>query len=114
MILHDTSVPDLAIQIRGALDRRFFVLATPRLRQMLHRTRANLTLHLSGPEIPRVADLERLLHRLKRYGDRVFVVMDKNLMGRLTVDSSVFNVILTPTDGIDIYGRRHFAKGFLM
>ena len=99
LYLREEIGPHLVVILGSHLDRRFFARLAPQLRRMLSRTRANLTLHLSGPEIPHIADLERLLHRLKRYGDRVFVVMDENLMGRLTVDSSVFNVILTPTDG---------------
>jgi hypothetical protein len=96
VILHEAAVPDLTIHLRGNLDGRFFTLATPHMRRMLRRTRANLTLHLSGPEFPCVADLDRLLHRLKRYGDRVFVVMDESLTRHIAVDSSVFNVILVP------------------
>ena len=99
VILRDAStVPDLTIYLRGSLDSRFFSVATPLLRRMLRRTRANLTLHVSGLEIPHAAEFERLLHRLKSYGDRIFVVMDEQLLRRISIDSSVFNVVLVPNE----------------
>ena len=99
VILRDASTaPDLTIYLRGSLDSRFFSVATPLLRRMLRRTRANLTLHVSGLEIPHAAEIERLLHRLKSYGDRIFVVMDEQLLRRISVDSSVFNVVLVPNE----------------
>jgi len=97
VVLHDAVIPDLAIHLRGSLDHRFFTMAAPRLRRLLRRTQANLTLHLSDVEIPHVADLERMLQRLNRYGDRISVVMDEQLRQRASVDSSVFNVVLVPT-----------------
>ena len=98
VILREAAVPDIAIRIQGALDRRFFARTTPRLKRMLRRTRANLTLHLAGPEFPRTADLERLLHRLRRYGDRISVVVDDRLIRHLAVDSSVFNLVRARTE----------------
>lgn len=99
VVLRGGVTPDLAIHLRGSLDSRFFKTATPRLRRMLRRTRGNLTLHVSGLEIPHAAEIERLLHRLKGYGNRIFVVMDERLLRRINVDSSVFNLVLVPNEG---------------
>ncbi len=93
LVLREAGVPNLSIYLTGAPDRKVLSRMASLLRGMLARTRANLTLHITGPEFPHIVDLEHLLHRLSRYGNRVCVVMDARLGSMFAVDTSVFDVV---------------------
>ena len=45
-------------------------------------------------EPPQLSDLQRLLRRLARHGDRVFIELGERLRHWVPVDSSVFNLVL--------------------
>jgi len=88
------SVPRLHIRLHGGLDRAFFRRCSRRLARLLRRTRASVTLVVEEIEQARLPDLQRLLRRLARHGDRVFVEVSERLRHVVTVDSSVFNLVL--------------------
>ena len=94
--LRETSVPNLAISLKGSLDRRFFADVALHLRRLLKHTPASITLRIGSVQAAHSEEIKYLLKRLTRYGDRIFVVADDNLREILAVNSSVFNLVLAP------------------
>jgi len=90
--------PNLVISLSDLPHRRVLKRAIPRLRRVLKHTRASITLQVDSDQSTQLKQIEHLLKRLARYGDRVFVVVDENLRGIVTVDSSVFNLVLARPD----------------
>lgn len=88
------AVPRLEIHIRGQLDRAFFSRCARRLEGLLKRTHATVTLVVEEMQHPQLQHLHRLLQRLARYGNRIFIEVDEQLRQRLSIDSSVFNLSL--------------------
>jgi radical SAM superfamily enzyme YgiQ (UPF0313 family) len=86
----------LNIHLGDELNRRFFRKAAPQLRKLMAQSRAHITLAAEGMPAEYALQLERLLKRLKKHGDRVFVVLSDGLRERLTIDLSAFNVVLVP------------------
>jgi len=84
----------LSLSLGGALDRRFFVRVSAHLEQLLKYTPATLTLRLEALWQADQGELDTLLERLKRYGDRVFIVVDERIRHLVKVDSSVFHLVL--------------------
>ncbi|HKQ60073.1 MAG TPA: radical SAM protein [Candidatus Polarisedimenticolaceae bacterium] len=84
----------LSLRLRGRLDRGFFEQAGRRLERVLRGSAASVTLHIDIlPESHR-SDLERLLRRLSRHGDRIRVHLHETLRHLVRVDSSVFDLSL--------------------
>jgi len=90
--------PNLVISSSDLLQRRGLRRAIRCLRRVMKHTHASITLRLDSHQTTKLKQIEHLLKRLARYGDRVFVVVDDNLWGRVTVDSSVFNLVMARTD----------------
>jgi radical SAM superfamily enzyme YgiQ (UPF0313 family) len=82
--------PSVSVSLHGLVDRRFFVRAARSLERLLRHTPATVTLRVEA-----LREAERLLHRLRRYGDRVSIDLDERLRSVVSVDSSVFNLVLT-------------------
>jgi len=95
--LRIASTPALSVSlsVHGFVDRRFFVRAARSLERLLKHTPASVTLRVEALRDAESQHLERLLHRLRRYGDRVSVDLDERLRAVVSVDSSVFNLVLT-------------------
>ena len=92
--LHQTGVPDLALSLKGLLDGHFFKRAAPGLERLLKHTRASVTLRVEAFQAHQLGDLQGLLGRLARFGDRVHIVVDERLRALVPIDSSVFNLVL--------------------
>ncbi|HSQ03378.1 MAG TPA: DUF4070 domain-containing protein, partial [Burkholderiales bacterium] len=92
--LSAASAPRLCISLRGTLDSAFFSRCSRRLVRLMRRTPASVTLIVEDLERARLPDLQRLLRRLARYGDRVFVDVSEQLQQVVKVDSSVFHLVL--------------------
>ena len=90
------ATPNLTIHLGDALSRRFFKRAAPQLRRLMEQSRTRLTLAVDGMPAQYVKQLERMLLRLAKHGDRVFVVLSESLRERLTIDLSAFNLVLVP------------------
>jgi len=90
------AVPTLTLTLGDALNRHFFTAAAPHLHRLLAQTRARLTLRVDDMPATQVRLFESLLSRLSAYGDRIFVELGDPLRARLTIDLSVFNLILVP------------------
>jgi radical SAM superfamily enzyme YgiQ (UPF0313 family) len=91
-----TAAPNLTIQLGDVLSRRFFKVAAPHLCRLMDKTRTRLTLAVDGMPAQHLKQLERLLLRLAKHGDRIFVVLSENLRERVTIDLSAFNLVLLP------------------
>jgi radical SAM superfamily enzyme YgiQ (UPF0313 family) len=85
----------LQILLRGYVGRVFFTRAARRLEKMLHRSAATVTLHIETLRADQLRQLERLLKRLAPYGDRVSVWIDERIRPLVSIDSSVFHLLLT-------------------
>jgi hypothetical protein len=90
----DAPIPDITLSIGELLDRHFSRRAVPAIRRLLKHSRANLTVRLESLQAPHLEQIEQLLARLQKYGDRISVVVDENLHGLIPIDSSIFNVVL--------------------
>jgi radical SAM superfamily enzyme YgiQ (UPF0313 family) len=88
------AVANLSISMRGWLDRRFFRRAGHHLEKVLEHTTASVTLRVEALHDAHRGHLRRLLKRLTRYGDRVYIAVHDDLKDIVDVDSSVFNVVL--------------------
>jgi len=88
----------LAIAFTGWPDLRFFARLAPRLERLLRHTPATLVLRIEQLHEKHLIPMQRLLARLARHGDRVSVVVHARLGGLVSVDSSVFNVVLAGGD----------------
>jgi radical SAM superfamily enzyme YgiQ (UPF0313 family) len=93
------AAPDLTITLGTGLSRRFFPNAARPLCRLLELSRTRLTFKVEEMSAAHLARFERLLSRLARYGDRVFVELGVPLRGRITIDLSRFNVVLAPAPG---------------
>ncbi len=84
----------LDLTIAGWLDARFFTRIAPRLEKLLRHTHSTLTLRIDELHAQHIAHLQRLLARVARHGDRVSVIVHEKMRALVTVDSSVFNLVL--------------------
>jgi hypothetical protein len=82
----------LSLRLRGWLDHRFFNRAARHLRLLLRHTRSSVTLHIDHFHETQAPDLQRLLRRLSRYGDRIRITVHERWRGAVDVDSSVFDL----------------------
>jgi radical SAM superfamily enzyme YgiQ (UPF0313 family) len=88
------AVSNLSVSMRGWLDRRFFRRAGRHFEKVLEHTTASLTLRIEALHDAHRRHLRRLLKRLTRYGDRVYIAVHDELKDMIDVDSSVFHVVL--------------------
>jgi radical SAM superfamily enzyme YgiQ (UPF0313 family) len=86
--------PDVSLSLHGLLDRRFFVRAARHLEKLLAHTSSTVTLRIEGLCEAECRHVELLLRRLRRYGDRVSIVLDERLRSAVSIDSSVFRLVL--------------------
>ncbi|MCC7487417.1 MAG: B12-binding domain-containing radical SAM protein [Burkholderiales bacterium] len=94
LLLAADAGPRLNLRLMGRLDGAFFQECSRRLARLLARTRASVTLVVEEIEPRALRDFQRLLRRLARHGDRVFVEVAEPLRLVVAVDSSIFNVAL--------------------
>ena len=99
LTLGGSTAPHVSLAFGTALDRRFFRRAALHLERLLAETSSTLTLRIETLRERERAHFQTLLRRLARYGDRVSIVIDEKLRPMLTVDSSVFDVVLWPREG---------------
>jgi radical SAM superfamily enzyme YgiQ (UPF0313 family) len=94
--LHITTdpIPSLSLSMHGLLDRRFFSRAARHLERLLRHTPSTLTLRIETLRGAERHHLERLLRRLRRYGDRISIVLDEQVRHAVAIDSSVFHLVL--------------------
>jgi len=84
----------LAVRARTLADGALFRRAARHLERVLRRSTSQVTLRLEELHDAHLPELDRLLQRLARYGDRIRIVLDEQLRNRVKVDSSVFYLAL--------------------
>jgi hypothetical protein len=62
----------------------------------LRRTQARVTLIVEEAQQQQLRHLQRMLARLTRYGDRIYISVAEPLRTRVAIDSSVFHLMLEP------------------
>ena len=85
----------LQILLRGYVNRVFFRGAARRLVKILRHSSATVTLHIEALRTDHQRQLRRLLKRLSPYGDRVSIWIDERIQPLVSIDSSVFHLLLT-------------------
>lgn len=81
---------ELSLRLRGALDRGFYSRAARQLERVLRQSTSSVTLHIEDLQEKHQRHLQRLLHRLSRYGDRIRIVVNEKVRNLVEVDSSIF------------------------
>lgn len=94
LTFRETNPLDIVLSIKAAVDRRFFVRSARHLSRLLQHTPSTLTLHFHERLGWDGRDAGRLLRKLARHGDRVFIIADEKLRQCVPVDWSRFNLIL--------------------
>jgi hypothetical protein len=94
--IQQASVPQLALSLHGLVDARFFRRAGRALESWLRETHAGVTLRIDGLHTAQRRQVQALLDRLTRYGDRVSLVLDERARSLVRIDSSVFTLVLAP------------------
>lgn len=84
------TVMRLKITLRGRIDPRFYTGVARRLERLLRRSAAMVSLKVETISEQQLCLIDRLLHRLARYGDRVVLHLHPHVRPRLTVDLSLF------------------------
>lgn len=87
---------ELSLSLDTIAGRRFFLRLGRRLDRLLSARGATLRLNIESLPAQEAPDVERLLARLAHHGDRVFVMLNERLQQLVRVDSSRFNLVLTP------------------
>jgi len=94
---HSNLIPHVSISLPGGTCGSFLRSSGRHLERLLRATGASLTLRVDELLESEREQMQRLLARLARHGDRVFVVLGENARGLLHVDSSVFRLRLDRT-----------------
>jgi hypothetical protein len=85
----------LCLTLRGRLDGKCFTDVSRRLRQLLARSAATVILHVEALAEEQRLGFERLLRQLARYGDRIVIRVHGPLPAGLSIDTSVFHLMLS-------------------
>jgi radical SAM superfamily enzyme YgiQ (UPF0313 family) len=84
----------VSVSLTGWVDRRFFSRAGRQFERFLATTTSSITLRIDAFHETQQRYLQRLLKRLARYGDRIQIAVPEELRNMITIDSSIFNVVL--------------------
>ncbi|MGE5089096.1 MAG: radical SAM protein [Candidatus Levyibacteriota bacterium] len=87
---------ELSLSLETAAGRRFFVRLGRQLDRLLSSQGTTLMLDIDSLFAREAPDFQRLLARLARHGDRVFIILNERLHRLVQVDSSRFNLMLRP------------------
>jgi hypothetical protein len=91
-----STVNRLAVTVRGTVDPRFYSKAGRRLERLLRKSAATLSLQIDEFPGMQLRQLDRLLRRLSRHGDRVSLQVTQRVQSLLTIDLSLFHLVLDP------------------
>ncbi len=87
---------NISIRLQGWLDSAFYAKASRAIKRLLKNTPTTVTLYVEDFQEAQRRDWRRLLRRLRRNGDRIYVSASEALKDALEVDSSVFHLVLEP------------------
>jgi radical SAM superfamily enzyme YgiQ (UPF0313 family) len=89
-------LPSLNIRLGDAVSFAALRKARPQLRKLLTHSRTRILIAADTLPLEYLDDLEDLLKRLRKYGDRVFLQISEATREHLTVDLSGFQIVLVP------------------
>ena len=87
---------NISVRLQGLVDSAFYAKASRAIRHLLNNTTSTVTLHVDDFQEEQRRHWNRLLRRLRRDGDRIYVSASEKLKDLLEVDSSVFHLVLEP------------------
>ena len=87
---------NICVRLQGLVDSAFYAKASRAIRDLLSNTTSTVTLHVDHFQEEQRRHWNRLLRRLRRDGDRIYVSTSEKLKDLLEVDSSVFHLVLEP------------------
>jgi radical SAM superfamily enzyme YgiQ (UPF0313 family) len=87
---------NISVRLQGLVDSAFYTKASRAIRELLKNTSSTVTLHVDQFQEEQREHWNRLLRRLRRDGDRIYVCSSEKLKDLLEVDSSVFHLVLEP------------------
>lgn len=90
------AVANLSISMKGMVDKAFYRRAGKYLEKVLEDTSSSVTLRIEAFQEVNIKHFNRLLKRLSRHGDRVYIMVHEKLLPLIEIDSSVFNLVLEP------------------
>lgn len=82
------------LRLSGFVEPKIFLRAGRRLERLLRKSAVCLTLYIDDLAEGQRPHLDRLLRRLAQHGDRVCLRIKQTLLPALSVDSSVFHLVL--------------------
>lgn len=85
---------NMSISLKGWVDREFFVRIVHPLEKVLEDTTSSVTLRIEELHEAQLKHLHKLLKRLARHGDRVYIKVHEKVRHLVDIDSSVFNLVL--------------------
>ena len=87
---------NISLRLQGWVDSAFYAKASRAIKRLLKDTSSTVTLHVDHLQDEQRQHWQRLLRRLRRNGDRIYVSASEKLKDVLEVDSSVFHLVLEP------------------
>jgi hypothetical protein len=87
---------NISLRLQGLVDSAFYAKASRAIKRLMKNTSSTVTLHVEHFQEEQSQHWQRLLHRLRRNGDRIYVSASETLKEALEVDSSVFHLVLEP------------------
>jgi radical SAM superfamily enzyme YgiQ (UPF0313 family) len=89
-------LPSLNIRLGDALSFTAIAKAAPQLKKLMRQSQTRILLAADTLPVECLDDLEKLLTRLRKYGDRVFIQISEAARENLTIDLSAFQLVLVP------------------
>jgi radical SAM superfamily enzyme YgiQ (UPF0313 family) len=84
---------NLSLSMKAGLDRKFFAHAARHLESVLADTTSSVTLHIEELHAAQRRHLQRMLKRLSRYGDRLYIGAREELREMIEIDWSAFRLV---------------------
>jgi radical SAM superfamily enzyme YgiQ (UPF0313 family) len=84
----------LSISIKGIMGLDFFQNVAPHLESILRNTPSSIRFNIDEYNEQQNAHLNKLFSRLSCYGDRIYIAVHEKWRNKVSIDSSVFNLVL--------------------
>ena len=88
------TLAELIENLKGMVDTEFFQKVAPHLESILRNTPSSIRFNIDEHSEQQDAQLKRLFSRLSCYGDRIYIAVHEKWRNKVSVDSSVFNLVL--------------------
>jgi hypothetical protein len=85
---------NISLRLQGLVDSAFYAKASRAIHELMKNTSSTVTLHVEQFQEEQRMHWNRLLRRLRRDGDRIYVRASEKLTDILDVDTSVFHLVL--------------------